>query len=72
MFIIKSQGDYIKDAPRNNRKEGCLGTECKERAMRFDTREQAKAWLDQVRAKQRELGMRSYELAKGYAIEVKG
>ena len=72
MFIIKSQGDYIKAAPRNNRKEGCLGTECKSRAMRFDTKEQANAWLDQVRTNQRKLGMRSYELAKGYAIEVRG
>ena len=72
MFILKSLGDYIKAAPRSNRKEGCLVTECKERAMRFETREQAKVWLDQVRAKQRELGMRHYELAKGYVIEVRG
>jgi len=72
MYILKSLGDYIKTGPRRNKKEGCGVTECKERAMRFETREQAKAWLDQVRAKQRELGMRPYELAKGYAIEVKG
>ena len=71
MFILKycnSSRDYILSAPRKNRKEGCTITEYKTEALRFKTAPAAKAWLADVKAKQRDLGMRGYELAKAYPV----
>lgn len=77
MYVIKSLGDYVTAAPRPGRlrREGCCVTKCKARAaerLPFDTPEHARQWLADLRAQQREAGLRSHQLARGVPVPVGG
>ena len=72
-YIIKSNGDYIHSAPnfRKAKANGVCATDDKLRAKRFDTAEQAREWLKDIRDKQRQAWPSFRFLASGYPVQIK-
>lgn len=70
MYILKSCNSwaYIAAGPRRNKKEGICLTDDKLYAMRFETREAAKTWLEAIKDKQRAWGFKSYSITRAFVI----
>ena len=70
MFILKSKTSYIIAAPRIRRNEGCLTGPNKADAIKFDTAEQAKDWINTIRDRQIGQGFKRHELARASVVAV--
>ena len=74
MFVLKCRHDtraYIVSAPRYRRPrfEGCLYTENKSSALKFETAEQAREWIADVRQKQADVwGVPVVRRASAYPV----
>ena len=69
-YVLKHNGRYIAAAPRRGRHEGCATTEYRDCAAAFDSAESARQWIDEIRAAQRAIGMKPFELARGVAVKL--
>ena len=70
MFILKNKSHYIIAAPRIRRSEGCLTGSNKSDAIKFDTAEQARAWLNAIRDRQIGQGFKRHELARASVVAI--
>jgi hypothetical protein len=70
MFILKSKASYIIAAPRIRRSEGCLTGSNKSDAIKFDTAEQARAWINAIRDRQIGQGFKRHELARASVVTI--
>lgn len=74
MFVLKCRNNtraYIVAAPRYRlpRFEGCLYTENKSSALKFETAEKAREWISNVRQKQADVwGVPVYRRASAYPV----
>jgi len=73
-YIIKdTYGGYCHSGPRfkSTKPEGGVWTEDKSRAKQFDSAEQAKTWLQDMRAKQLETWPNFKFRMRGFPIKIK-
>jgi hypothetical protein len=70
MFILKNKTSYIIAAPRIRRSEGCLTGPNKSDAIKFDTAEQAREWINAIRDRQIGQGFKRHELARATVVTI--
>lgn len=68
MFVLKSKSRYVIAAPRIRQNEGMLMGTSKDDAIRFDTADLAREWINVIRCRQIDQGFKRHELASATVV----